>query len=185
MLLTTIMPIKAIVISHIVLAFFASALVGCAVVPSTPTRPDGPGVALLKADIAAGVTSGPPTFAPSQFAIKPKEIESPDEQLVRARAQKRWDLLVKSDIDLAYDYLSPSSKIILPKDEYKGRIRPGFWTSAQVVRVECEQENRCLVQTNVRVKMVVRQGGTINHESAVKEDWVNVSGQWWFVPAAQ
>jgi hypothetical protein len=171
--------------AYFAIAFSAFILAGCAAAPSAPPRPDSPGVALLKADIAAGVTSGPPTFTPSQYAIKPKETESPNEQLVRARAQKRWDLLVKSDIDSAYDYLSPNSKIILPKDEYKGRIRPGFWTSAQVARVECEQENRCFVQTQVRVKMMAPQGGLINHESVVKEDWLSVSGQWWFVPATQ
>jgi hypothetical protein len=179
------MSLKAISFSRLAMVVSASILAGCALTPSAPPRPDSPGVALLKADIAAGVTSGPPTFSPSQFAIKPKEIESANEQLVRARAQKRWDLLVKSDIDSAYDYLSPNSKIILPKDEYKGRIRPGFWTSAQVARVECEQENRCFVQTQVRVKMMAPQGGLINHESVVKEDWLSVSGQWWFVPATQ
>jgi hypothetical protein len=181
------MPRKVISFSRLFFAASVGILSGCSTLstPSAPPRPDSPGVALLKADIAAGVTSGPPTFAPSQFAIKPKAVESPSEQLVRGRAQKRWDLLVKSDIDAAYDYLSPNSKIILPKDEYKGRIRPGFWSSARVMRVECEVENRCLVQTEVRVKMAGRQGGLINHETVVKEDWLSVSGQWWFVPATQ
>ncbi len=178
---------KALTLYRLLFVFSVGVLGGCSSVntPTAPPRPDSPGVALLKADIAAGVTSGPPTFSPSEFAVKAKAVESPNEQVVRERAQKRWNLLVKSDIDTAYEFLSPNARLTLPKNEYKGRIRPGFWTSAQVIRVECEQENRCLVHAQVRVKMVAPQGGLINHDSAVREDWLSVSGQWWFVPVAQ
>jgi hypothetical protein len=162
-------------------------LTACSAPPQKQIEPAGVAARNAEARVESATSStGTLTqFVPSESQIKPKSDESETEKAVRVRAQARWALLVKSDIDSAYEFLSPNARLAQPKDVYKSRIRPGFWSSATVVRVDCQQENRCLVHSDVRIKMAGVRGGIIDHVSTAAEDWLLVSGQWWYVPAIQ
>jgi hypothetical protein len=138
-----------------------------------------------RAESAKASTGALTQFAPSENQIKPKSNESEIEKAVRIRAQARWALLLKSDIDSAYEFLSPNARLAQPRDVYKSRIRPGFWTSANVIRIDCQQENRCLVHSDVGIKVAGVRSSVIDHVSTVSEDWLLVLGQWWYVPPAQ
>ncbi len=141
------------------------------------------GVAARNAELIPPTTGALNQFPATENAVKSKPNESPAEQSVRLRAQKRWEHLVKGDIDLAYTYLSPNSRLAQPLDVYKSRIRVGFWQSADVIRVDCAEASRCVVQSKVRVKMPGIRGGLIDHESVVSEDWLGLTGEWWYVPS--
>ena len=70
-------------------------------------------------------------------------MDSPPEakqKLVAERAQARWDLLIKGDVDGAYQYLSVGSKAGTPLGLYKGKIKLGLWRQAKVDKVDCEAE---------------------------------------------
>src|ERR1043165_10081149 len=64
--------------------------------------------------------------------------EQPPEQVVKARAQARWDALLKGDYEAAYGYLGPGSRAVNSLEAYKASIRKGFWQSAQGVEAKGE-----------------------------------------------
>jgi hypothetical protein len=175
--------------SRLLTILFGFGFLAACATPPAKQQIEPAGVASRNAEAraeSANATSGALTqFAPSESQIKTKSNESEVEKVVRARAQARWALLLKSDIDSAYEFLSPNARLAQPKDVYKSRIRSGFWISANVVRVDCQQENRCLALTDVKIKMAGMRGGPIDHVSTATEDWLFIAGQWWYVPVAQ
>ena len=69
-------------------------------------------------------------------------VDSPPEakqKLVAERAQARWELLLKGDVEGAYQYLSAGSKAGTPLALYKAKIKP-IWRKAKVDKVDCEAE---------------------------------------------
>jgi hypothetical protein len=122
-----------------------------------------------------------PAFEPTKYVVKAKEIESTSEQLVRGRALSRWNHLIKAELDEAYEYLSPGSRLANPKQTYKNRIQSATWRGADIVRVECNEPERCLVQVNVKSRLVLPRVGSVNHGGLVSEDWLYSDNQWWFV----
>ena len=70
-------------------------------------------------------------------------VDSPPEakqKLVAERAQARWELLIKGDVEGAYQYLSVGSKAGTPLVLYKAKIKPGLWRQAKVDKIDCEAE---------------------------------------------
>jgi hypothetical protein len=164
---------------------FASS--GCATPPVSPPQTGASVHAVAPANIAQPESS-PVAVAPfpaSQYTITAKPEESPVERAVRERAQARWNHLAKAELDEAYEYLSPGSRLASPKQTYKSRIQPGSWQGANVVRVDCAQPERCTVNVNVKIKMLIARVGMINHESVVSEDWLFSGNQWWYVQPAK
>src|SRR5262245_42027136 len=62
------------------------------------------------------------------------------QKVVAARAEARWQLLIKGDFTGAYEFLSSGSKATTSLDLYKSRMRPGGWRQASVEKVDCEAE---------------------------------------------
>ena len=172
--------------SRLVIAFGIISLFAACATPTTSSvaekKIDPVGVVARNAEIVPPTTGNLAQFPATENVVKSKSVESDTEKAVRARAQIRWDYLIKGDIDSAYRFLSPNSRLAQPLDTYKSRIRLGFWQSAEVIRVDCAEISRCNVQSKVRVKMAGTRGGLIDHESVVSEDWLGLSGEWWFVP---
>src|SRR5690606_32000712 len=69
----------------------------------------------------------------------PKKDERPREEIVRERAQERWNLLVKKDFGGAYDYLSAGARALQDRQSYVSMMvpRPIQWTRADVKTVDC------------------------------------------------
>ena len=106
-------------------------------------------------------------------------VDSPPEakqKVVAERAQARWELLIKGDVDGAYQYLSAGSKAATPLGLYKGKIKPGMWRGAKVDKVECEAEI-CKVQMLVTYDFrAARGGGMKGIETPVLETWIIENG---------
>jgi hypothetical protein len=98
------------------------------------------------------------------------------QEIVKERAQARWDALVKSDLKTAYSYLSPGSRAVITYDGFVSGIKPGFWKSAVVEKVICETADSCVVGAKIEYEFMRRPTQT-----ALKESWVREDGKWWFV----
>ena len=100
----------------------------------------------------------------------------PPEEVVKARAQQRWDALVKGDFKAAYEYLSPGSRAVLTPEGYASGLRAGFWKAAAVDKVLCEKPDVCDTTTTIEYEF---RGSRI--KTPLKETWIKEGSSWWFV----
>ena len=98
------------------------------------------------------------------------------QEVVKEKAQARWDALVKGDVAAAYVYLSPGSKAMTPLDAYKNSIKPGFWKSVVVDKVDCTTVESCDVVATIEYEIQSRRIKT-----PMKETWIRDGSNWWFV----
>jgi len=98
-----------------------------------------------------------------------------DEEVIKERAEARWDLFIKGDIRGAYDYLSPAAREVVSRDSYVAGIKPGLWRNARVDKVNCKTRDVCEVDLTIGV---VFGGKAFN--SPLREKWVRVEGTWWY-----
>jgi hypothetical protein len=103
------------------------------------------------------------------FGAKPEEV-------VKARAQARWDALLKGDARAAYEFFSPGSKAVLDFQSYDASIRHGFWKSAMVESVACESQDKCEAQEQIEYEFQGRRAKT-----PLTETWIREGGNWWLV----
>ena len=98
------------------------------------------------------------------------------QRLVAERAQARWQVLMKGDVDAAYQFLSAGSKAVTALDLYKAKIRPGMWREAKVDKVECEAEIcRVLMQITYDTR---RMRGI---QTPLDESWIIENGSAWYI----
>ena len=98
------------------------------------------------------------------------------EEVVRERAQGRWDALVQGEILKAYEYLSPGSRSVMKREEYVQSIRRGFWKAAKVNKVECESREACQVHLTIDYEY---QG--MRTKTPLRESWIRQGSEWWYV----
>jgi hypothetical protein len=97
------------------------------------------------------------------------------EEVVKQRAQQRWDAMVAGDLTKAYTYMSPASRQSISPELFRNSIRLGFWKSAVVEGATCEQD-ACQVVVQVGYQY---RGSTVR--APVRETWVKSEGEWWHV----
>ena len=100
----------------------------------------------------------------------------PPQEVVKERAQARWDALVKSEITAAYAFLSPGSKALVSESAYRNSIKIGFWKSAVVDKVQCATADSCDVMTIIEYEI---QGRRL--KTPLKETWIREGSNWWYV----
>jgi hypothetical protein len=98
-----------------------------------------------------------------------------DEEVIRERAQARWDLFIKGDIRGAYKYLSPGARQTVTADQYVDSIKPGLWRAARVDKVNCLTPEMCEVDLTIGIVFVGRASNT-----PLREKWVRVDSTWWY-----
>ena len=107
------------------------------------------------------------------------------EDIVRERAQLRWDSILSRDYATAYELYSPGYRSqATPVDfEISMRLRSVRWTSAEFYSVECG-ENTCEVTFKVgwRVNTPVPGVAVYNGSSYIPGQWVRTRGEWWYRP---
>ena len=99
----------------------------------------------------------------------------PASEVVKERAQARWDALVKGDISAAYKYASPGSRSVTSLEQYTASIRRGFWKSVVVHDAVCETDS-CEVDATIEYEF---QGRRI--KTPYKEKWIREGSSWWYV----
>jgi len=115
--------------------------------------------------IAAGLTL---TACATLSADSPPEAK---QKVVAERAQARWDLLIKGDVDGAYQYLTTGSKAAVSVTVYKAKIKPGLWRGAKVDKVVCAAEV-CKVEMMITYDFARMKG----IETPVPETWIIENG---------
>ncbi len=125
-----------------------------------------PGVARIIWALALGVVMG------GCVAMQPKTPE----EAVKARAQARWNALVKGDLKAAYAFLSPGSRAITTQEAYGASVRTGFWKSAVVERAACDAPQACEAQVSIEYEY---QGQRV--KTPLRETWIREGTDWWFV----
>lgn len=102
--------------------------------------------------------------------------ESTPEETVKARAQQRWDALVKGDYEAAYRLLSPGSRAVTSFESYLGSIRQGFWKAARVSEVQCSSADACEAGAEIEYEF---RGSRV--KTPLRETWIRQEGNWWYV----
>jgi len=100
----------------------------------------------------------------------------PPEEVLKERAQLRWDAMVKSDFKAAYQYLSPGSRAVLTPEGYASGLKTGFWKGAAVDRVICDRPDVCDAVMTIEYEF---RGSRI--KTPLKETWIKEGSSWWFV----
>jgi len=108
--------------------------------------------------------------------ITPESSAAAKEKVVAERAEQRWQLLVKGDLDGAYQFLSSGSKAATSLPVYKAKIKPGMWRQAKVDKVSCEAE-LCKVEMKITYDFRNMKG----IETPVPETWIVENGSAWYV----
>jgi phospholipase C len=103
------------------------------------------------------------------------QLQSPQEA-VKERAQARWNLLVKGDITGAYGFFSPGSRAVASLESYRNSVKPGFWKSAVVEKVDCASVDSCDAVATIEYEI---QGRRI--KTPLKETWIREGSNWWYV----
>jgi len=124
-------------------------------------------MALLVTLAAGCATTG------SLTADSPAQVK---QDAVKARAQARWDALIRQDFDAAYQYLSPAFRDTTSLAAWKSRFRPVGWRKAEVDSVACEGE---VCEVTLRLTYDARQMTGI--VTPIQEKWVMQKGQFWYV----
>ena len=98
------------------------------------------------------------------------------QRVVAERAQARWQILMKGDVEGAYQFLSAGSKAATSLEVYKSKIRPGMWRGAKVDKVECEAEI-CKVLLQITYDTRPMKG----IQTPVDETWIIENGSAWYI----
>jgi hypothetical protein len=98
-------------------------------------------------------------------------------KVVSERAQQRWDLVMKGQMEKAYEYLSPASRSTLSYDAFRKRTAAGrWWRKIQLDKVDCRPD-ACQVTMLLEYDLFEIKG----LKTAVEETWVKDAGTWWLV----
>ena len=98
------------------------------------------------------------------------------QRLVAERAQARWQVLMKGDVEGAYQFLSAGSKAVTSLELYKAKIRPGMWREAKVDKVECEAE---ICKVSMQITYDTRRMRGI--QTPLDESWIIENGSAWYI----
>jgi hypothetical protein len=105
-------------------------------------------------------------------------VDSPEakQRLVAERAQARWQVLMRGDVEGAYQFLSSGSKAATSLEAYKSKIRPGAWRGAKVNKVECEAE---ICKVSMQITYDTRRMRGI--QTPLDESWIIENGSAWYI----
>ena len=119
-----------------------------------------------------------------------------DKSVLMDRALERWGLLINSNPSAAWELLSPGYRETHPRNTYAEEMsrRPVRWSKVEsfspqpespVGPVECNDTiTSCEVRLTVhfKIRSHLTSVGIIETQSVVKENWIKLKGQWYFVP---
>ena len=128
------------------------------------------GIVGVVAMLLAACATAPREHSAGEFAGR-----SVEEQ-VKERATKRWDALIRGDLNSAYAYFSRATRDTYPIELYRAKMQTGKWREAKVDSVKCA-DSVCEVTVVVTLDHV-RLKGII---TPVTERWIVQDGLAWYV----
>ena len=101
------------------------------------------------------------------------------EEIVRERAQNRWNAQVAGDWKKAYSLSAPSYRAVVTPNQHRARLGGAAqWVAAEVVSVSCEAES-CAVRVRLEFRPVIGPRVGESASTFVTERWVREDGEWW------
>lgn len=103
--------------------------------------------------------------------------------VLTARAEARWDALIKGDIENAYMYTTPEYRAVVNLQQYKGKYgRVVDWRGARVVDISYDVPTvaTVLVEVTYRVGLPGVGGESIETQKAISEKWIYKDRKWWY-----
>ena len=102
---------------------------------------------------------------------------------LKQRVMSKWDALIRRDFAAAYAFTSPSYRELFPLNVFKSKFgNKVAWRRVEVVKVELKGEDAATVGINLYVGYYQPQSEkTLEMKTYVREPWVRVDGQWWYV----
>ena len=111
---------------------------------------------------------------------------SEDPSVLKTRSVERWNYLIASKAEKAYDFLTPGFKATKSREDYAREMngRAMRWTSVAYVSQECEADS-CKVKLSVGYKINLGGAtGNVNASGPVTETWIKANGKWYVLPDA-
>lgn len=97
--------------------------------------------------------------------------------IVAERAQKRVDLVIKGQLDQAYEFYSPASRATLSYEVFRKRSAgTRWWRGFKLDKVDCRPD-ACQVTMSLEYDLFELKG----LKRTVEETWVKDGGNWWLV----
>jgi hypothetical protein len=98
------------------------------------------------------------------------------EDVVRERAESRWQALIAGDIEKAYGFLAPSYRAVYDLPRYRTMIgNAAQHQGAKVVGVECKPE---VCTAKIRIEYTVPKFSGV-YSTHYDEQWIVEQGGWW------
>lgn len=118
--------------------------------------------------------------------VKPADSEAwraSQRPVIKARAEARWESLIKDDIEKTYSFTSPEYRAVVTLQQYKGKYgRVVDWRMAKVVNVSYDEPTVATVSVEVtyRVDLPGTRGEPIETQKAISEKWIYKDRVWWY-----
>lgn len=108
--------------------------------------------------------------------IEKAEVEEAKAQ-VSERAQQRWDLVMKGQLDQAYEFLSPASRsTVSPAVHRKRNSGARWWRKLTLEKVDCRPD---VCQVTMLLEYDLREFKGLTRKA--EETWIKDGGNWWLV----
>ena len=131
---------------------------------------------LIRLGIVAGVLAlSACATTPRDHSVDAYAGKSLEDQ-VKERATKRWQALIRGDLDGAYSYFSRATRNTYPIEVYRAKMKPGGWREAKVESAKCA-DGVCEIKVTI-IFDHARLKGII---SPVTERWIVQDGLTWYV----
>jgi hypothetical protein len=123
---------------------------------------------------------------PGCATLEPEESEKWRESqrpVLKARAEARWDALIKGDIEKAYLYTTPEYRAVVNLQQYRGKYgRVLGWRGARVVDISYDVPTVAAVSVEVtyRIGLPGVGGEVIETQKAISEKWIYKNREWWY-----
>jgi len=107
------------------------------------------------------------------------------EEIVKERAQARWDATLARKYDVAYGLTAPSYRTLVEFEKYRAKHGMGGGISkqgAKVYRVYCPSESACKAVITIDYVSFMGPKPGSPSSTAYEESWVLEAGNWWFLP---
>lgn len=132
---------------------------------------------------AADVSQAAPAASSAQPATPATEAAQAQRALLEQRVAAKWDALIRKDFEAAYAFTSPSYRKLYSLNSFMSNFGAAAdWRRIEVIDVDFKGDDAATVGINIQfVHSNPQTGKPLDMKTYVKEPWVRVDGQWWYV----
>ena len=135
--------------------------------------------------VMAGLAWAVLSTLPGCATLQPEDSErwrDSQRSVLKARAEARWNALIKGDIEKAYLYTTPEYRAVVNPQQYKSKYgRVLDWRGAHVVDISYDVPTVATVSVEVTYRIdLPGTGELIETRKAISEKWIYKNKGWWY-----